>query len=334
LCTIINIFMKTICCLLLFIKIIFSNLAIAQVPQGIPYQAIARNGQGQPLANLPVKVRFSILDSTLTGTAVYSETHEPTTSAQGLFSVNVGMGNSNVGSFGSINWGVNAKFLKVELDTTASGTNYIDLGTQQMMSVPYALFAGGISYNSQNNNRLERTVVFYQNDTFIVPSNVTKVYVELWGGGQGGSGGYNGSVYCCNYFPGGGGSAGCKETGLVNLIPNEVVLITVGTGGIGAQFSYSGTYSLLSPSPGGDTRFGNYLIAFGGASSTGGCGTPTSPADYYQNSYQNGVNCVGGGRGGTLGNDGKLPGGGGGGGAPSPGSIGGKGGDGLIIIHY
>jgi len=122
--------------------LLFTSIANAQVPQGIPYQAVARNGQGQPLASANVKVRFSILDSTATGTAVYVESHSATTSALGLFSANVGMGTASTGTFSSINWGQNFKFLKVELDTTATGNGYIDLGTQQMMSVPYAIFSG------------------------------------------------------------------------------------------------------------------------------------------------------------------------------------------------
>jgi hypothetical protein len=131
--------MKKIIVLIFFVFI--KNLN-AQVPQGIPYQAVARNGQGQPLANMNVKVRFSILDSTASGTAVYVETHSATTSALGLFTANVGMGTASTGTFSAINWGQNYKFLKVELDTTATGNSYIDLGTQQMMSVPYALYAG------------------------------------------------------------------------------------------------------------------------------------------------------------------------------------------------
>ena len=122
--------------------LLFASTANAQVPQGIPYQAVARNGQSQPLASTNVKVRFSILDSTATGAAVYVESHSTTTSALGLFSANVGMGTASIGTFSSINWGQNFKFLKVELDTTATGNSYIDLGTQQMMSVPYALYAG------------------------------------------------------------------------------------------------------------------------------------------------------------------------------------------------
>jgi uncharacterized protein (TIGR02145 family) len=90
-----------------------------------------------------VKVRFSIRDSIATGAIKYQETHNPTTSALGLFSVNVGMGTVVSGTFSGINWGKNAKFLQVELNTSG-GTTYTDLGTTQMMSVPYALQASSI----------------------------------------------------------------------------------------------------------------------------------------------------------------------------------------------
>ena len=113
---------------------------MAQAPQGIPYQAIARNASGQAIASTAVKVRFSIRDSIATGAIKYQETHNPTTSALGLFSVNVGMGTVVSGTFSGINWGKNAKFLQVEMDP-AGGTTFTDLGTTQMMSVPYALYS-------------------------------------------------------------------------------------------------------------------------------------------------------------------------------------------------
>ena len=112
--------------------------ATAQAPQGIPYQAIARNNSGALLASQAIRVRFSIHDSIATGTIVYQETFNPTTTTQGLFNVNVGMGSSSIGTFSSINWGVNAKFMQVELDP-AGGTSYVEMGTTQMMSVPYSL---------------------------------------------------------------------------------------------------------------------------------------------------------------------------------------------------
>jgi uncharacterized protein (TIGR02145 family) len=122
----------------LFFLCLASVATFAQSPQGIPYQAIARNASGVAIASTAVKVRFSIRDSIATGAIKYQETHNPTTSALGLFSVNVGMGTVVNGTFSGINWGKNAKFLQVELNTTG-GTTYTDLGTTQMMSVPYAL---------------------------------------------------------------------------------------------------------------------------------------------------------------------------------------------------
>lgn len=131
-------FPKVLLMVLLF-GISFS--AFAQVPQGIPYQAVARNSSGNILASQTIRVRFSIRDGVATGSIVYRETFTPTTNALGLFSVNVGTGTVVTGAFSGINWGTNAKFMQVEMDPTG-GTTYTDMGTTQMMSVPYALYAG------------------------------------------------------------------------------------------------------------------------------------------------------------------------------------------------
>lgn len=133
--------MKKLIAILFALLIVLATDLLGQVPQGIPYQAVARNTQGQPLANRTIKVRFTIRDSIPTGTVVFSETHSPTTTDLGLFSLNIGMGTPTSGSFSSINWGINSKFLKVEVDSTGSGSSYLDYGTQQMMSVPYAMYS-------------------------------------------------------------------------------------------------------------------------------------------------------------------------------------------------
>lgn len=112
----------------------------AQAPNAIPYQAVARNAAGNLVANQNIAVRFSIRDGSAGGTIVYQERHTPTTNALGLFDVNVGQGSVLSGTFAGINWGSGAKFIQVELDP-AGGTSYIDMGTSQMMSVPYALYA-------------------------------------------------------------------------------------------------------------------------------------------------------------------------------------------------
>lgn len=118
----------------------FSIAAFAQVPQGVSYQAIALNASGYPVGNTLIGVRLSILDNSVTGTVIYTETHATTTNDRGLYNLVIGQGTPVSGLFPSIDWGTNYKFLKVELDI-AGGTNYVLAGTTQLWSVPYALYA-------------------------------------------------------------------------------------------------------------------------------------------------------------------------------------------------
>ncbi|HNP31938.1 MAG TPA: hypothetical protein PKN96_01450 [Flavobacterium sp.] len=129
--------------LLLLSALFISFLTFAQVPQGISYQAIALNGSGTPVVSSNVRVKLSILDSSASGTILYSETQLKTTNAQGLFNLVIGQGTLVSGAFNSINWGTNSKFLKVEMDATG-GTTYATVGTTQLLSVPYALAADSL----------------------------------------------------------------------------------------------------------------------------------------------------------------------------------------------
>ncbi len=123
------------------VLLLLAGMAMAQAPQGIPYQAVARSSSAAILANQAIRVRFTIHGNTASGAVVYQETFSPTTNSLGLFNVNIGMGTVVTGTFAGINWGVNTKFMQVEMDP-AGGTAYVDMGTTQMMSVPYALYAG------------------------------------------------------------------------------------------------------------------------------------------------------------------------------------------------
>lgn len=132
--------MKRIISLYIFL---ISTAIFAQVPQGISYQAIALNNSGNPVASSNVGIRLSILNNSATGTVLYTETHTKTTNAQGLFNLVIGQGTPTTGTFNTINWSANAKFLKVEMDV-AGGTNYVLVGTTQLLSVPYALAADSL----------------------------------------------------------------------------------------------------------------------------------------------------------------------------------------------
>ncbi len=121
--------------LFLFLALFPALALLSQSPQGIPYQAVMRNADGSVMASSEAVFTFMIHDGTANGTVIYQESHSLTSNAQGLVSCVVGNGVVSQGTFASINWGSGAKFLHVMM----SGN---DLGTQQMLSVPYALYAG------------------------------------------------------------------------------------------------------------------------------------------------------------------------------------------------
>lgn len=117
---------------------------LAQAPQALNYQAVARNAAGAVLANQTINVKLSINNNTAGGTTVYSETHTGVSTNQfGLFTVEVGNGAASTGTFPAIDWANGAKFLKVEVDF-GTGT-YTNMGTSQLLSVPYSLMAGSVA---------------------------------------------------------------------------------------------------------------------------------------------------------------------------------------------
>ena len=109
-------------------------------PQGINYQAVARNPAGTEMANASLTVRIGIYTDASATNQAYEETHSVTTNAFGLFNLVIGQGTqTSIGTFSSISWGTSAYYLKVEVD---AGAGFNNMGTTQLMSVPYALFAG------------------------------------------------------------------------------------------------------------------------------------------------------------------------------------------------
>ncbi len=119
------------------LALFITSILIAQAPALIPYQAIARNAAGEPLSSNTLTARFTIHDGTANGTSVWQELQTVSTSALGLFTVQLG---SSI-SLSTVNWANGAKFMQVEIDL---GNGFVDIGTQQLLSVPYALHAGSV----------------------------------------------------------------------------------------------------------------------------------------------------------------------------------------------
>lgn len=129
----------------LFLFILCLGIAVgtyAQPPQRFNYQGVARMANGSAIASQAIGIRISILDGSPTGTQVYVETHNTTTNQFGLYNVAIGGGTVVSGNMTNVNWGSGDKYVKVEIDP-AGGSSYADLGTAQLLSVPYAIYSGG-----------------------------------------------------------------------------------------------------------------------------------------------------------------------------------------------
>lgn len=111
------------------------------MPNGINYQAVARDKSGNEIKNKNLQVRIFILRDDVTGHTEYAESHSVTTDPFGLFTLTIGAGSYYTGEkneFSNIDWGSSAHFLKIEIDF---GEGFIAMGTTQFLAVPYALYA-------------------------------------------------------------------------------------------------------------------------------------------------------------------------------------------------
>jgi len=125
------------------LSVLFCAITFAQsVPQGINYQAVARDGSGDVLMNQTLTIQFSVISDITTSAVSWQETHTVNTNDYGLYTAIIGGGTStSVGSsatFDVIDWGASNHLLKVEVDF---GSGYLDMGTTAFMSVPYSMNA-------------------------------------------------------------------------------------------------------------------------------------------------------------------------------------------------
>lgn len=127
-------------------------------PNGMLYQAVARDASGNLATKRTIYVRTSILKGSAAGTVMYSDEHKVISNADAMFTVVVGQGKFISGSYSKFNdipWGNDKYFfnLKVSVAPSLPGTAwkpvYSDMGTSQFWSVPYALFSG-ISNSSKD----------------------------------------------------------------------------------------------------------------------------------------------------------------------------------------
>ncbi len=126
--------------LLLILLFAIQATTFPQAPQGFNYQLIARDADGNLISGQNLGFRLSILEEGIAGNPVYAETHTVATNAYGQAVLVVGNGIPVFGSFNQIDWGSQPHYIKTELDATG-GNNWQVMGTTQLLSVPYAIYA-------------------------------------------------------------------------------------------------------------------------------------------------------------------------------------------------
>lgn len=117
-------------------------LGQSPAPGILNYQGVARNSVGNVLVNKSISLRLTIRDGSAAGPVVYQESRGVTTNPFGLFNVQLGSaGASSVtGTIAGVPWGVGLKYIQVEIDPNG-GAAFINIGTAQLASVPYSLYA-------------------------------------------------------------------------------------------------------------------------------------------------------------------------------------------------
>jgi len=123
-----------VCCLFA------ASNSYAQAPDGINYQAVIRNFSNTLVANTTIAIRIQVKQISASGTIVFQERHSVTTSAQGVVNLVIGQGTLLGGNFSTINWATGPYYVSLGVNFT-NGSTYLDYGSQQLMSVPYALYA-------------------------------------------------------------------------------------------------------------------------------------------------------------------------------------------------
>ncbi len=140
--------------------IILAITTMAQAPQGINYQTVIRDGDGNILPDTEISLQMTIRTGAPDGAVVYAETHDATTNAFGLVNLVIGYGVPQSNAFADINWGNAEKYLETAIDLDGSGS-YTIIGVTQFLSVPYAFESNhsrSITLMDENGNEYEVSV--------------------------------------------------------------------------------------------------------------------------------------------------------------------------------
>lgn len=151
---------------ILLLFVFMAESLIAQPPPFWFLQSVAKDNQGNPARNRTIHLRLGIYHGTpVNGTLVYEESQQVQSDNDGVFGYTMGKGirtnNPTLkDSLNKIDWGNGPYFVNTKIAIAPSiaapwwipANNYVDISTSQIMSVPYAMYAGNASVTNVNTN--------------------------------------------------------------------------------------------------------------------------------------------------------------------------------------
>src|SRR6266498_905858 len=130
-----------------------------KIPQGMKYQAVARNLSGEILVNQKISLKISlggISSGSKSLVNYYSEAHDVITDQLGLFTLVIGEGKVQSGTFNEIPWSTEDIWMQVAIKDKGK-TDFSTISNSKLLAVPYAFHAG--TANSLSNNKISSQTV-------------------------------------------------------------------------------------------------------------------------------------------------------------------------------
>jgi uncharacterized protein (TIGR02145 family) len=173
--------------LLILLTLTITTVLQAQAPQGFNYQATVRNNSGDLILNTNVYFKFNVIQGSETAVPIFTETHYVPTDDLGQVNLVIGQGTANTSTFSELDWSLGSYYLGIELDT---GNGYVAMGTTQLLSVPYALYAANSGNSATTPWSFDPTNDNISYDKKVVIGSLTNQNVpplEVYGTNTGGS---------------------------------------------------------------------------------------------------------------------------------------------------
>ena len=143
--------------------LLFLGLSLnAQAPQGFNYQATVRNSAGELIIKSNVYFKFNVIQGSQTAVPIFTETHYVPTDDLGQVNLVIGKGTPLTGTLSELDWSSGSYYLGIELSINGAN-DYVAMGTTQLLSVPYALYAANAGNGDEGVPTLE-SVLAENND--------------------------------------------------------------------------------------------------------------------------------------------------------------------------